>query len=57
MLSKNYRFIQASPAILFSAFLTFGGLSLAAQEPNPTSGITSSQMDQGVTQRDGVYAV
>ncbi len=54
-------FFQAAPVFLLIGSLAAATSTLAAahlaaaQEPNPTSGVTPAQATEGVTQQDGVY--
>ncbi len=46
---------QAAPALILSGFFALGATLSAAQEPNPTSGVTPQQAQQDTTQKDGIY--
>ncbi len=56
-MDRRKRFLtQAVPALLFSGLIAVGSYApAAAQEPNPTSGVTPAQASEGVTQKDGIY--
>ncbi len=52
---KQHPIAQTAPILLFSGFLALGTFNSLAQEPNPTSGVNASQLNQGVTEQDGIY--
>ncbi len=52
---KNVRLLQGGSALLLSGVLLSAATVLPAQEPNPTSGLTNTEVKQGAKGEDGTY--